>query len=201
MPKDQFGQTKLRTNGEDTSLPTEKLEVSKGAEGVRVNASIWDSPQMKELAAKMGMPLEGDDGEEVAVAVEETPAPEKSIDSELDSLLEDNDAYRTTAMEAEPAPVEASEPKQQFKVVNAANEQLAAHMEPTRVRRTYEQPTSTPDSGASSCIDSACGADLPAGAKFCKVCGKNQQQSLFCTECGHRFSGREKFCPECSHPR
>ena len=41
----------------------------------------------------------------------------------------------------------------------------------------------------------SCGAELPAGAKFCVECGAPQQQG--CASCGAALPPRAKFCMEC----
>ena len=47
---------------------------------------------------------------------------------------------------------------------------------------------------------SACGADIPAAAKFCSNCGQQQApQQRFCTECGTACAGESKFCPNCGN--
>ncbi len=44
---------------------------------------------------------------------------------------------------------------------------------------------------------SACGAQIPAGAKFCTECGAKQAGAAFCPECGAQIPAGTKFCPEC----
>jgi class 3 adenylate cyclase len=45
---------------------------------------------------------------------------------------------------------------------------------------------------------SACGADLPAGAKFCAECGT--PVATACRNCGTELAPGQKFCPECGTP-
>ena len=40
-----------------------------------------------------------------------------------------------------------------------------------------------------------CGANIPAGAKFCPECG--QKIIHECPKCGAKVSPKQKFCPEC----
>ncbi|MBQ9481588.1 MAG: SPFH domain-containing protein [Clostridia bacterium] len=42
-----------------------------------------------------------------------------------------------------------------------------------------------------------CGAQVPAGAKFCPVCGEKLNVKRFCPECGNEVEAGAKFCPEC----
>ncbi len=48
-----------------------------------------------------------------------------------------------------------------------------------------------------SAVCSACGAAIPAGAKFCPECGAKQSTASFCTSCGKEIAAGSKFCPEC----
>jgi hypothetical protein len=50
------------------------------------------------------------------------------------------------------------------------------------------------------CVNKDCCYELPSEAKFCMKCG-TAQLSLFCTECGFKFSALEKFCPDCGTKR
>ncbi|HQV91681.1 MAG TPA: adenylate/guanylate cyclase domain-containing protein, partial [Phycicoccus sp.] len=43
-----------------------------------------------------------------------------------------------------------------------------------------------------------CGADLPAGAKFCPECAAPQARS--CAACSSPLPANAKFCPECATP-
>ena len=46
-----------------------------------------------------------------------------------------------------------------------------------------------------------CGADVPAGAKFCPACGKNPRPSgRVCPGCGASVPADGKFCPACGKP-
>ena len=49
---------------------------------------------------------------------------------------------------------------------------------------------------AAKAVCTACGAQIPAGSKFCPECGA-KQGSAFCTECGAPIPSGSKFCPEC----
>ena len=42
-----------------------------------------------------------------------------------------------------------------------------------------------------------CGANNPAGAKFCVECGTKLSQKGKCPKCGAEVSAKAKFCPEC----
>ena len=42
-----------------------------------------------------------------------------------------------------------------------------------------------------------CGANNPAGAKFCVECGTKLSQRGKCPKCGAEVSAKAKFCPEC----
>ena len=48
---------------------------------------------------------------------------------------------------------------------------------------------------AATCIN--CGAQIPAGSKFCPECGAKQTTAAFCTSCGKEIPAGTKFCPEC----
>ena len=42
-----------------------------------------------------------------------------------------------------------------------------------------------------------CGANIPAGSKFCPECGQKILHE--CPKCGAKVSPKQKFCPECGH--
>ena len=48
-----------------------------------------------------------------------------------------------------------------------------------------------------SAVCAACGAQIPAGSKFCPECGAKQNAGAFCTSCGAQIPAGSKFCPEC----
>ena len=54
-----------------------------------------------------------------------------------------------------------------------------------------------PAAAPAGAICAACGAAIPAGAKFCPECGAKQNASAFCTSCGKEIPAGTKFCPEC----
>ena len=56
-------------------------------------------------------------------------------------------------------------------------------------------PAQAPSQAGSVCT--ACGAQIPAGSKFCPECGAKQQSGSFCTSCGKEIPAGSKFCPEC----
>ena len=53
--------------------------------------------------------------------------------------------------------------------------------------------------GAGGAVCPACGAAVPAGAKFCPSCGQKLAAAAFCPECGAKIPAGSKFCPECGH--
>ena len=64
------------------------------------------------------------------------------------------------------------------------------------MRRTSEAGTSA-SGGASvgtKCVK--CGAELPAGSKFCRECGASQAPAK-CANCQHELKPGAKFCDEC----
>ncbi|MBP5307760.1 MAG: SPFH domain-containing protein [Clostridia bacterium] len=50
---------------------------------------------------------------------------------------------------------------------------------------------------AGGAVCHSCGAAIPAGSKFCPVCGEKQNVKRFCPECGKEVAPGAKFCPEC----
>ncbi len=50
------------------------------------------------------------------------------------------------------------------------------------------------------CANENCLYALPKDATFCLKCG-TYQAPKFCTECGYKFPGMEKFCPDCGNKR
>ena len=61
------------------------------------------------------------------------------------------------------------------------------------------QPAAAPaaPAAAAGAVCSACGAAIPAGAKFCPECGAKQNAGAFCVSCGAAIAAGAKFCPEC----
>ena len=56
---------------------------------------------------------------------------------------------------------------------------------------------STSPAVASTTVCTACGAAIPAGAKFCPECGTKQNAGNYCGNCGTAVPAGTKFCPEC----
>ena len=54
-----------------------------------------------------------------------------------------------------------------------------------------------PAAPAAGATCSACGASIPATAKFCPECGAKQAVTVYCKECGTEIAPGSKFCPEC----
>ena len=53
-----------------------------------------------------------------------------------------------------------------------------------------------------SAVCPSCGAQIPAGSKFCPVCGKPAQPAgNRCVKCGAAIAANAKFCPECGAPQ
>lgn len=64
------------------------------------------------------------------------------------------------------------------------------------MNNAMNQPAQQPAAPAAQAFCSACGAGMPAGAKFCPECGANQGKAV-CTGCGAALDAGAKFCPEC----
>src|SRR5437762_2341251 len=64
------------------------------------------------------------------------------------------------------------------------------------MRRTSEAGTSASGGASvgSKCVK--CGAELPAGSKFCRECGASQAPAK-CANCQHELKPGAKFCDEC----
>lgn len=60
--------------------------------------------------------------------------------------------------------------------------------------------TVEPQSQMKNCANENCLYALPKEATFCLKCG-TYQAPKFCTECGYKFPGMEKFCPDCGNKR
>ena len=63
-----------------------------------------------------------------------------------------------------------------------------------------KQKTVDQHSFMKSCANENCLYALPKEAAFCLKCG-TYQAPKFCTECGHKYTGMEKFCPDCGTKR
>ena len=71
----------------------------------------------------------------------------------------------------------------------AMGQMFASSMNPAA-----QQPAAQPSASA---VCAACGARIPAGAKFCPECGAKQNTAAYCTSCGKEIPAGTKFCPEC----
>jgi membrane protease subunit (stomatin/prohibitin family) len=60
-----------------------------------------------------------------------------------------------------------------------------------------QQATAPAAAAVAGMVCSACGAQIPAGTKFCPECGAKQAAGFFCTACGAQIPAGTKFCPEC----
>ena len=58
-------------------------------------------------------------------------------------------------------------------------------------------PAAAAPAAQPTAVCAACGAQIPAGAKFCPECGAKQNAGAFCTNCGTEIPAGSKFCPEC----
>ena len=58
-------------------------------------------------------------------------------------------------------------------------------------------PQAAAPAAAAGAVCGACGAQIPAGSKFCPECGAKQNAGSFCTSCGKEIPAGTKFCPEC----
>ena len=63
-----------------------------------------------------------------------------------------------------------------------------------------KQKTVEQQSQMKRCANENCLYALPKEAAFCLKCG-TYQAPKFCTECGYKFPGMEKFCPDCGNKR
>src|SRR5438552_5671327 len=64
------------------------------------------------------------------------------------------------------------------------------------MRRTSEAGTSSTGAASATTKCVKCGAELPAGSKFCRECGASQAPAK-CANCQHELKPGAKFCDEC----
>ena len=60
---------------------------------------------------------------------------------------------------------------------------------------TAPETAPAPEGGSTPCT--ACGAAMPAGAKFCMNCGQARPTARFCPECGTKAQDGARFCMNC----
>ena len=77
----------------------------------------------------------------------------------------------------------------------AMGQMFAQSFNPSQAAPAASAAPSAP--AAAQAVCSACGAQIPAGVKFCPECGAKQSVSAFCTSCGKEIPAGTKFCPEC----
>ena len=62
---------------------------------------------------------------------------------------------------------------------------------------TQSTDISSPQKGFDICY--SCGEVIPAGSKFCPICGK--QLFIECPKCHQKYFAQYKFCPNCGTNR
>ena len=77
----------------------------------------------------------------------------------------------------------------------AMGQMFAQSFNPAAAAQPAAAPAPAP--AAAQAVCTACGAQIPAGVKFCPECGAKQSTSTFCTSCGKEIPAGTKFCPEC----
>ena len=77
----------------------------------------------------------------------------------------------------------------------AMGQMFAQSFNPAPAAQPAAAPAVAP--AAAQAVCTACGAQIPAGVKFCPECGAKQSTSAFCTSCGKEIPAGTKFCPEC----
>lgn len=157
----------------------------------RIDASIWDTKEMKDLAVKYNMPLDAE-GEIAEEPVKELTQHNGITDEDMDNLLTQiND-------EEFPVVVENTNPEERLVATNLPSSE-------TRVRKIAknepEESENTVNSTTKLCSDPGCGTQLPADAKFCFSCGKMQKVMVFCISCGRKYLDQENFCSNCGCTR
>jgi membrane protease subunit (stomatin/prohibitin family) len=61
-------------------------------------------------------------------------------------------------------------------------------------------PAAAPSPAPAGVPCTKCGANVPAGSKFCPACGAQQQTQQACAKCGAQVPPGSKFCPNCGQP-
>lgn len=196
ITKNQYGHTVLQANP-DSAMLDDKVNFTLDPENgmPRADISIWDSPQMKDLAKKYNMPLDDEDCEEKEL-IDDTPFhPSAGItDQDMDDLLLNIEGE---LKQSTPHVVTASN-------VTHSNSKTELAIVDNRVRKVAKNSLENEDiytSNTKICTDAECNVTLPYNAKFCSSCGKLQKINLFCIECGRKFNDREKFCSDCGCAR
>lgn len=64
------------------------------------------------------------------------------------------------------------------------------------VDKMIVNPTSS-NNAVGEAVCSGCGANMPAGSKFCMNCGQPRPTAKFCPECGTKAQDGAKFCMNC----
>jgi len=77
----------------------------------------------------------------------------------------------------------------------AMGQMFAQSFNPAAAAQPAAAPAPAP--AAAQAVCTACGAQIPAGVKFCPECGAKQAAAGFCTSCGAAMTPGAKFCPEC----
>ena len=155
----------------------------------RIDASIWDTKEMKDLAIKYNMPLD-EETEIVEEPVQELQQHNGITEEDMDSLL-----------------TRLSDDEARDEQVIPDNTHAALNLQPveTRVRKVAKNDSDESENIAQAtfkpCSDPTCGTKLPVDAKFCFSCGKMQKVMVFCIGCGRKYLDHENFCSNCGCAR
>lgn len=189
--KNQYGHTVLSSNENPSTLDDKvnfRLDAETGES--RAEISIWDTQQMKDLAQKYQMPLDNEDD------VVDSGLPNSNAqDKDMDDLLKDIEEGLDTQFGEATLPTDGALSLDDTTVYTDRVRKISKN------KFTDENLFTQVDSSTKRCTDEDCSTILPRNAKFCSVCGKPQQITIFCVECGRKFNEREKFCADCGYPR
>lgn len=190
VKKNKFGHTVL--NGEEETTSDNVVFTLDPETGTpRADLSIWDTQEMKDLANKLNMPLDGQLQQQQDVKEEVTPTVAGITDKDMDDLLLNIEQDLTPPNERV---VVAS-------IVEYSTPEKNLSSQDSRVRKVTKTSPENDCQSTKICTDESCGTALPSNAKFCSTCGKLQKVTLFCIECGRKFNEREKFCADCGGVR
>ena len=91
-----------------------------------------------------------------------------------------------------PAPVAGTAP-------TGPRPQEAEQTQPTQqpTQPASQAPTQPMGQAAGMTTCPSCGGSIPAGSKFCMLCGAKIEAARFCPECGAKLQPGAKFCPQC----
>lgn len=201
----RFGHTVLVEEEAQQSLLSEQNVLDHEEMTIQVNGAgdieaagksdLWSHPALLQYAERQGFdssvlrpaPKEMPADEETPQDEPDNPEPSFDLLDQLSASLDDLDTDVASLLNVKSNTPPVTQNRAKFEKAEI-------------LRHKSIESSQKPLISGSACSDTACGAVLPNGARFCPQCGKAQLVN-FCGSCGYQYQGAERFCPTCGSKR